>query len=234
MIIWVTGAGRGIGKAIASRFAADGATVVASGRHADLLETFATEARDQGWNVLAVPCDVTDEDSARQAHARIVETAGPVDVLVNNAGTTVFTPFVKSELADFDRLVATNLRGPFVCTQAVLPSMLERRSGTVVMVNSMAATHVFPDSSVYSATKAGLKALTDCLRFEVRKQGVRVFSVYPGATNTDIWPARVREKHSDKMMTPGDVAALVFQAVMLPASVMVEDLSLQPVGGGLA
>ncbi|MBL0174277.1 MAG: SDR family oxidoreductase [Ignavibacteria bacterium] len=175
MIVWVTGAGSGIGKAIASHFAAGGATVVASGRHADILDTFATEARDKGWNVLAVPCDVTDADSVRAAHARMVDASGPVDVLVNNAGTTVFTPFVKSALADFDRLVATNLRGPFVCTQAVLPSMLERRSGTVVMVNSMAATHVFPDSSVYSATKAGLKAMTDCLRFEVRKTGCASF-----------------------------------------------------------
>jgi NADP-dependent 3-hydroxy acid dehydrogenase YdfG len=233
MIVWVTGAGSGIGKAVASLFAADGATVVASGRHRETLEALASEARANSGVVHALPCDVTDADSVREAHAAIVAEFGAVDVLINNAGTTIFTPFTKSSVEDFDRLMATNVRGAFLATQAVLPAMIARHAGSIVMINSMAATHVFPDSSVYAATKAALKAMSDCLRFEVRKEGVRVISVYPGATNTDIWPARVREKYADKMMTASDVASLVFHAVKLPTSVTVEDLFVQPVGGGL-
>lgn len=184
-------------------------------------------------NLFLLPCDVADESAVHTAGQEIASRFGGVDILINNAGTTVFRPFLSSTIEDFDTLNSTNLRGPFLCTRAVLPGMLEKGKGAVVMVSSMAAVHAFPDSSVYSAGKAGLKAMADCLRLEVRKSGIRVISVFPGATYTDIWPSRVLEKHGGKMMQPEDVASAIVHACSAPNGVMYEEIFMQPIGGGL-
>ncbi len=228
--VWVTGGRSGIGKAIASTFVREGARVFVSARASDELTA---AAADLGPEVTPLPCDVTDRQEVQEAARAISRAAGPVDVLVNNAGASVFKSFVDSTPEEFDQLMATNLRGPFLCTQAVLPGMLERESGIVVMINSMAARQVFPDSSVYAATKGGLKMMTDCLRSEVRRSGVRIVSVYPGATRTEIWPERVLEKHGHKMMGPEDVAQAVVNACTAPPHVMIEDIVMQPIGGGI-
>ncbi len=230
-IIWITGASAGIGRATAAAFLDAGARVVASARTMERL-TEAFEGIDAG-RLHLLPCDVSSEVEVAAAQERIRKEFGAVDVLVNNAGTTVFTPFMKSTVEDFDRLHSTNLRGPFLCTQSVLPGMLEKGSGTIVMISSMAAVHAFPDSSVYSSSKAGLKAMADCLRLEVRKSGVRVVSVFPGATYTDIWPSRVLEKHGEKMMRPEDVASAILHACSASEGVMYENIYMQPIGGGL-
>ena len=228
--VWVTGGRSGIGRAVASAFVGEGARVFVSARASDEL---AAAAAELGPDVTAIPCDVTDAHEVAEAVRAIAEAGGPVDVLVNNAGASVFKSFMDSTPQDFDQLTATNLRGPFLCTHAVLSGMLEREDGIVVMINSMAARQVFPDSSIYAATKGGLKTMTDCLRSEVRKSGVRVLSVYPGATRTQIWPERVLEKHGHKMMDPGDVARAVINACTAPPHVLIEDIVMQPIGGGI-
>ncbi|MBI5648624.1 MAG: SDR family oxidoreductase [Ignavibacteriae bacterium] len=234
MNIWITGAGRGIGAAIARRAARAGAGIALSGRNDETLVALAAELEAAGARVCVARCDVGDEDSVRAAFEAAHGALGSIDVLVNNAGETVFLPFMKSGVADLDRLLRTNVRGAFLCTQAVLPGMLERGAGTVVMINSVASRDVFSDSSLYSASKAGLKALTDCLRHEVRKSGVRIVSIFPGATGTEIWPARVLEKHGHRMMASADVAEAVWHTLELPAGVLVEDLYMQPIGGPLS
>lgn len=228
--VWVTGGGTGIGKALGTAFAREGARVVLSGRAAARIDAVAAEI---GMGVRAIPCDVSDAGEVTAVTGRIAESCGPVDILVNNAGVTVFKPFLSTTPEEFDALTSVNLRGPFLCSQAVLPSMIERGGGTIVMINSMAALQVFPNSSVYAATKGGLKWMSDCLRLEVRKSGVRVLNVHPGATDTPIWPGSVREKHGERMMQPADVAETIVRACMAPASVMVEDLVIQPIGGPL-
>jgi len=230
-IVWVTGASAGIGHASVQGFLDAGAVVVATSRSAERLADACAGLDQQRLHLL--PCDVASEVDVERAHAAIVKDIGPVDVLINNAGTTVFRSFLDSSVDDFDRLHRTNLRGPFLCTRSVLPGMLEKGKGTIVMVSSMAAIHAFPDSSVYSATKAGLKAMADCLRLEVRKSGVRVVTVFPGATNTEIWPSKLREKYGEKMMHPSDVAAAILHVCSAPHGVMYEDVSMQPIGGGL-
>ena len=228
--VWITGGGTGIGKALAAAFAREGAQVVISGRAAARIDAVAAEI---GNGVRAIPCDVSDAGEVGAVTARIAESCGPVDILVNNAGVTVFKPFQSTSLEEFDALMAVNLRVPFLCTQAVLPSMVERGGGQVVMINSMAALQVFPSSSVYAATKGGLKWMADCLRLEVRKSGIRVLTVHPGATDTPIWPDPVRSKHGQRMMQPGYVPDAIVQGSKAPASVTIEDLVIQPVGGPL-
>ena len=233
MIAWITGAGKGIGRAIALRLASAGYTVMTSGRDPGPLRMVADHIVASGGQAAPVLCDVTDESSVQAAHAFIAESHGPVDVLVNNAGATVFKSVLATTIEDFDLVTSANLRGPFLCTRAVLPSMLERKHGAIVMINSMAALQVFRDSSVYAATKAGLKALTDCLRLETRSEAVRVIGVYPGATDTDIWPEAIRKKYSAAMMTPADVAEQVHHALSMPSHMLVEDIVVQPIGGPL-
>ena len=228
--VWITGGRSGIGNAIAAGFVRQNATVYISSRDAGGLEEAATAL---GGNVHALACDVTDAEDVRAAYAQIAESHGQVDVLVNNAGATVFSSFLESEVQDFDDLLATNLRGPFLTSKAVLPAMVERGTGTIVMINSMAALQVFPNSSLYAATKGGLKMLSDCMRSEVRASGVRVISVFPGATNTPIWPDKVREKHGSRMMTAEDVAHAVLTACSAPEQVLFEDIVMQPIGGGI-
>jgi NAD(P)-dependent dehydrogenase (short-subunit alcohol dehydrogenase family) len=233
MIAWITGAGRGIGKAIALRLAKDGYRVAATGRDLIAQQAVAHAIISGGGSAAAVHCDVADAASVASAYETIRAEFGEVDLLVNNAGATVFKSFLSTGSDEFDLLLSTNLRGPFLCTQAVLPVMMERGAGTIVMINSMTSKQVFRDSSIYAATKAGLKAMTDCLRLEVRGSGVRVISIYPGATDTEIWPARVREKHGNRMMTAADVAEQVHHAVSMPAHMLVEDIVVQPIGGPL-
>ncbi len=228
--VWITGGGTGIGKGLAAAFAREGAQVVISGRGAARIDSVAAEI---GHGVRAIPCDVSDPGEVGAVVGRITESCGPVDILINNAGLTVFKPFQSTSLEEFDELMAVNLRGPFLCTQAVLPSMVERGGGQIVMINSMAALQVFPSSSVYAATKGGLKWMADCLRLEVRKSGVRVLNVHPGATDTPIWPDPIRSKHGARMMRPDDVADAILQACKAPDSVMIEELVIQPVGGPL-
>ncbi len=228
--VWITGGGTGIGKAIAEVFVREGAQVVLSGRGAKNIDTAAAEL---GNGVRAIPCDVSDKNEVAAVTARIAELCGPIDILVNNAGVTVFKPFLSTSVEEFDELTAVNLRGPFLASQAVLPSMIKRGGGTLVMINSMAARQVFPNSSVYAATKGGLKWLADCIRLEVRQSGVRVVNVYPGATNTPIWPDVVREKHAERMMHPEDIAEAILSACKAPTSVMIEEIVMQPIGGAL-
>lgn len=228
--VWITGGGTGIGRALAAAFAREGAQVVISGRTAARIAAVASEL---GHGVRAIPCDVSDTNEVGAVIARIGELCGPIDILVNNAGVTVFKPFIATGVEEFDELLRVNLRGPFLCTRAVLPAMMERGDGIIIMINSMAALQVFANSSVYAATKGGLKWMTDCLRLEVRKSGVRVLTVHPGATDTPIWPDAVRNKHAERMMQPDDVAATIVAACAAPARVMVEDLVIQPIGGPL-
>jgi NAD(P)-dependent dehydrogenase (short-subunit alcohol dehydrogenase family) len=228
--VWITGGRSGIGRAIAEGFLRQDATVYISGRNAAGLDETAAAL---GGTVHALQCDVTDAADVQAGYARIAGESGKVDVLVNNAGSTVFRSFMESEVQDFDALLATNLRGPFLTSKAVLPAMVERGSGTIVMINSMAALQVFPNSSLYAATKGGLKMLTDCIRGEVRASGVRVVSIFPGATNTPIWPDKVREKHGSRMMTPENVAHAVLTACSAPDQVLFEDIVMQPIGGGI-
>ena len=230
----VTGGASGIGRAISLELAGLGADVCVHYRSSrEQAEETVDTINATGGRSFAIQADLTIEEDVKALFRRLTDEFGRLDVLVNNAGASVFKSFMDSTPQDFDQLTATNLRGPFLCTHAVLPDMLERKSGIVVMINSMAARQVFPDSSIYAATKGGLKNMTDCLRSEVRKSGIRVLSVYPGATRTEIWPERVLEKHGHKMMGPEDVAQAVINACTAAPHVLIEDIVMQPIGGGI-
>ncbi len=232
-VVWITGATKGIGLAIANAFAIIGCKVIVSGRNKTQLEINAGRIIDQGGFALPIACDVTSETSIRGAYANINKKIGDVDVLVNNAGVTVFETFDKTSIKEFDSVIATNLRGYFLCTKIVLSSMLKRKKGHIINIHSVAARDVFYNSSVYAAAKAGALAMSRCLRHEVRKKGVRVVDVLPGATETDMWNKSVRKKYHQKMLQPEDVADAVVSLYCQPQRLTTDEIVLRPVEGDL-
>jgi 3-oxoacyl-[acyl-carrier protein] reductase len=232
-LVWVTGASRGIGAAIAHAFAAIGVHVIVSGRGVEALAAVAARIRTEGGSATVAAMDVTSAKSVQAASKKIQAKFGPVNVLVNNAGVTSFKKFAQTTLGEFDEILDTNLRGYFLCTQAVLPSMLAAKKGYVINIHSVSAETIFQNSSVYSASKAGSLAMMRCLRAEVRKQGVRVIDVLPGAVETTMWSQGNRDKFGERMMQPDDIADVVVSLYCQPERITTDEIIVRPIEGDL-
>ena len=179
----VTGGGRGIGRAIALRFAQEGAHVVVAGRTVSALEEVAGEIQALGRPVLALPCDVSDDSAVREMVQQVEARFGRIDILVNNAGyfSTMYRLHEMPD-AEWDQTLRTNLTSTFYVCRAALPGMIARRRGAIVMISSIAARAAFPFTTPYSTTKAGLLGLTRALAAEVGQYGIRVNALCPGIT----------------------------------------------------
>ena len=179
----ITGASSGIGRAAAIEMARRGANVVIGARRMEPLEATAAACRAHGVTALAIATDVTKPEECR----RLIEAAGRVDVLVNNAGFAVFDAIADAKLDELRELMDTNYFGAVHCTQAVLPQMLERGEGTIVNVASITGIMGFARMGGYCATKFALIGFTEALRDEVLARGVRVALVCPGTTETEFF-----------------------------------------------
>jgi NAD(P)-dependent dehydrogenase (short-subunit alcohol dehydrogenase family) len=183
----VTGGGRGIGRAVALELARAGAAVAVLARSAMEIEDTARLVASEGGRAVAVAVDVTDAAAVDAAVERVRQELGDADLLVNNAGrNSVFGPLWQANPAQWWNDVTVNLLGPFTCSAAVLPAMVERRSGRIVNVVSGTAGRPFPHNSAYAASKAALVRLTDCLAAETTEHGVQVFALGPGTVRTQI------------------------------------------------
>jgi NADP-dependent 3-hydroxy acid dehydrogenase YdfG len=232
-VVWVVGASSGIGREIARGFGAIGAVVCVSGRRGPLLRRLCREIEAAGGRAFSVVFDVSDPRATATAWKALRKKAGPVDVLVNNAGITVFKSFTDTSPAEFRSIVATNLLGPVGCLKAVLPDMVHRRRGWVFNILSNAAVKTFEGSSAYTATKAAMLGLGRVLREEMRTKNVRVVNILPGATDTPMWSPAARKRHGHTMMSASGVAEAVLSAYLMPADVVVDEMIIRPVGGDI-
>ncbi|MFL6059407.1 MAG: SDR family NAD(P)-dependent oxidoreductase [Rubrobacteraceae bacterium] len=184
--VLVTGAGSGIGRAIAEKLAKDGERVVVNDLKGETADEVVARINESGGEAAAVPGDVSDPESVQRIVEAAREAYGPPEILVNNAGFLQQKRFVDLTVEDFDRMIAVHLRGTFLCTSAVLPDMLSRGSGIIVNVASQLGQIGGIELCHYSAAKAGIIGLTKSLAREVSAQGVRVNAVAPGPINTEL------------------------------------------------
>ncbi len=224
----ITGASKGIGKAIAFAFAEAGAKVVLAARTAETLEQVAAEIRGTGADALAVPTDVTDVAAVERLIQQAVATYRHVDILVNNAGIGHFGPVADFAPDAWDAVLNSNLKAVYLCAKSVLPVMLARQSGQIINVLSIAAKVAFPASGAYCAAKAGALAFTKVLAGEVRQQNIRVTAVLPGSVRTPFWDGVPEPPDFEKMLTPEHVADTVRAIAQQPPGMVTEEIIVMP------
>ena len=229
----VTGAGSGIGRATALKLAEAGAVPVLVGRTTSKLRDVAAEIAAAGGACDVEQADVTDYDAMRALAASVLDNHGRIDVIVNNAG---FTSRRRYLLDTTDReaedVVRVNLLGPFFLIQAALPSMLERRSGTIVNVSSRAGVDpVLLGGAMYSASKAAIINLTKYINVELKNTGIRACNIIPGETDTPVLKTRLIPPGPDqlaKILQPEDVADAILFAVSSPSRVLIDEVIVKP------
>jgi NADP-dependent 3-hydroxy acid dehydrogenase YdfG len=227
----ITGAGAGIGMAISKALAAEGASVCLIGRNPASLETAAVEIGGRASSVRTYRTDLTADADIHSLKACLSADFGHVDILIHSAGIYSMGRIEDSPVEQFDIQYRTNVRAPYLLTQALLP-MIRSRKGQIVFINSSAGLNAKANVGQYSATKHGLKALADSLREEVNEEGIRVLSIYPGRTATAM-QARVHEMEGkeyfpDFFLQPADIAEVIITALSLPRSAEVTDIQIRP------
>lgn len=233
--VLVTGASAGFGEAIARRFAAEGARVVATARRAERLEKLAAEL---GERVHPLPLDVRDRDAVERALTSLPEPFAPIDVLVNNAGLALgMQPAHRASMEHWEQMIATNVRGLLYVTRTLLPGMVERDRGHIINISSIAGLYSYPGGNVYGATKAFVTQLSLNLRADLIGHHVRVTDIEPGMAETEFSLVRY-EGDADaaakvyegvEPLTSEDIAEAVLWAVRQPRHVNVNRIELMPV-----
>ena len=237
-IIIITGAGKGIGKAIAIDFARAAGTqnnfnpvLILVSRTLSDLETVAGTCRSYGASADIVQADIADIAQIDKLVKTTLERHGTIDCLVNNAGVGRFKPAELTE-EDFEYTISTNLKGTFFLTQKVFPVMEKNKSGHIFFITSVAAEIAFKSSSIYSMSKFGQKGLVEAMRLYAKTCNVRITNVMPGAVYTPMW-GEVPEEMKATMMMPEDISGPLVNAYLLPQRTSVEELVFRPVCGDI-
>ncbi len=206
----ITGAGRGVGRATAQLFAREGASVVLFSRTRVHLEETAALIAQDGGKALLIEGDVSREEDVASLFQQVRERYGRADILVNSAGIVAVRPFVAMDVATWDSVLATNLRGTFLCCREAFRIMIEQQGGVIINLSSLSGVkgvEKFPGLSAYNVSKAGVASLTEILAVEGKPHNIRVCAVSPGAIETEM--LRQAAPHLKAAMTPDDLAAIL-------------------------
>lgn len=241
-IVLITGATSGIGEATARRFAAEGWRVIINGRRRDRLDALKWELQGlhgtlEGGQVHALRFDVRDNAEVERAFSGLPEDWRAIDLLVNNAGLAAgLDPIQTGQLADWDQMIDTNLKGLLHVSRAVIPGMIERGRGHIINIGSVAGKEVYPRGNVYCATKHAVDALTKAMRQDLLPHGIKVTQIAPGLAETEF--SLVRFKGDERLarvpyqgMEPlrgADIANLIWFAATLPPHMCINDLVVTP------
>ena len=221
----VTGAGRGIGRAVAVELARMGARVVLASRSASELEE---TARIIG-TASAIPTDVRNKDEVHRLLDHAASNFGPVDILVNAAGVGVSGPVIEFSDADYDAILETNLKSVFMASRYVLPSMISRGTGHIINIASIAGKVGSANLAVYCASKFGLVGFTQSLAEEVRQHGIRVSLICPGSTDTGFLGSSSKAaKSRERMLSPSDIAHAVRMLVSQEPNSFISEVIIRP------
>jgi len=235
--VFITGASSGFGAAVARRFAAEGARVIAAARRADRIRDLAAEL---GSRVLPLTLDVSDRDAVAAAVAGLPPEFGAIDLLVNNAGLALgLNPAQDADLDDWDQMIDTNCKGLVYVTRAILPGMVARGAGHL---GSVAGSYPYPGGNAYGGTKAFVHQFSLNLRSDLHGTGVRVTCVEPGMADTEFSLTRFSGDKSKadavysgmQPLTPDDIAESIYWAASLPAHVNVNTIELMPTAQSFA
>lgn len=231
--VLITGASQGIGAAMAKAFAAEirGVRLALVARNVKNLEAVARACVRSGAVAATFGCDVTDEAAVGGMATAVQRRFKGVDVLINNAGVFRAAAFTAMSVAEFDALIATNLRSVFLVSRAIAPAMVRRRRGDIFNVSSVAGLGAYAGGAGYCAAKFGVGGLSKVMRAELRVHGVRVCCVYPGATWTPSWAGS--GVAPSRMMPAEDIARAVVDAYRLSRRTVIEEIVLRPQAGDL-
>lgn len=223
----ITGGGKGIGRAIAIALAKEGVDIALMGRTASSLEAVAKEVAALGVKVSYALADVGDINAVNAAVEKLTNELPDIDILINNAGIASFGGFMDLSPEEWENIVRVNLLGVYYVTRAILPGMIERKSGDIINVSSTAGQRGAPLTSAYSASKFGLLGLTESLMLEVRKHNIRVSALTPSTIATDMAiDLKLTDGNPDKVMQAEDLAEFVVAQLKLNRRVLVKSAGL--------
>jgi 3-oxoacyl-[acyl-carrier protein] reductase len=224
----ITGAARGIGEAIANRLADMGAAVVLTARDHARLAQVKTAVQQRGGRAFVLPCDLTDPAAVTALGEQVAKEHGRCDILVNNAGVGVLRkPLVALAVEEWDQMMHTNLRAPYLMIRSLAPLMIAARSGHIINISSLAGKNILPEGAAYSASKWGLNGLTYSVAEELRQYNVRVSVIAPGSVNTNFGGGG-STKDPTRMIQPDDVAQVVAMLVTQAPTSFVSEVLLRP------
>ena len=223
----VTGASRGIGKAVALALAAEGAKVVLMARSQAALAQVRQEISSKGGEAHVFVGDVSQPEAAQGAVVEAVQCYGGLDILVNCAGIGVFAPLVETDPADWDRVMAVNARGPFLMCRAAVPVMAERGQGCIVNIASVVGVKGYVNQGAYTASKHALMGMTKVLAQEVQPLGIRVHVVCPGGVDTDLVAQARPDLDRSVLMQPEEIAEIVLFLIRQKGRAIIDQVNVR-------
>ena len=224
----ISGASRGIGKAIALELADRGFDLLVTGRdEAALLEVCAEIKARGGGDSRFVTADLENPGGVEEIHAAMADWRDQLDVLVNNAGVALSKPFGTYDQDDWDRVMNINARAPFFLTQACLPLLQRARPGYIVNICSVVSKKGYPEQSVYAASKHALLGLTKSIANEVARQDIRVHAILPGAVNTEMVRGVRPDIDTDDLISPDEVASVVGDLISMRGNAVIDEIEIR-------